>query len=133
MKVCMGDSDLTLPPPLTFPLLQHLLGIPSLISPASIPFLPYVESSTANASHGSPRWSLIHGSLRYPTKRSAFPEVNSVGALSLSLFFLSCSRALRARSRGSVLGSERSVKGWTYTGWINARGWRTRIAIRIMS
>lgn len=49
----MGDSDLTLPSPLALPFLQHLLDISSLIFPASLSFLPHIEPSTANASHGS--------------------------------------------------------------------------------
>lgn len=92
----MGDSDLTLPSPLALPLLQHLLDISSVIFPASLSFLPHIEPSTANASHGSLHDGRLCMDLRkISDKATSFPRSHTKlcwWAFSLSL--LSRSRAL---------------------------------------
>jgi len=90
-------------------------------------FVPHIESSTTNASHDG-RLCMDLQDIRQSDQLSP-KSTELVGPLSFSL---SRSRALRARPRGSVSGSERSVKGRAYVDWINMRGRRTRIVMRRM-
>lgn len=134
MKVCTGDSDLTLPLPIALPLLRHLLYISSLVSPAKFPSLPHVERLQLQMHP-----TVLHEIVAYVwtlSKRPAFPEVRrkpTWWALSPSFPFslslsvsLPCTPCPTPRKRFEVRKVSERLKLLKPTGW--TRGRRTRIA-----